>query len=192
MRKKLRDLGNEQRHRFRATVSKFGFKSGYKEILKTVCVTNVCLLPEEKTITDHLWFTVGKQMEELDIQVGDIITFEARVDSYWKGYMGYRDDIDLPPVQLDYKLSRPTRFKVENREVIKKKIVDIKKLDKVTQSSIITFGKYKGLTLKQIIKEDFSYIIWLQQVIDKQDMGLYKFLNSKRILDKIKNNQSTK
>lgn len=29
-------------------------------------------------------------------------------------------------------------------------------------------------------------------IIDKQDVGLYKFLNSKRILDKIKNNQSTK
>lgn len=185
MRKALKELGKEERHRFKGTVETFGSKNGYKHAEKTLCLKDIVLISTGEVVTDHLWFTVGKQMEELDIQIGDIVSFDARVDSYWKGYRGYRDDVWDKPVQKDYKLSRPTKLKIENREVVRKKITDINKLDKVTKETVITFGMHKGCTLGEILKADFSYIVWLYKKIDENSKGLYRWLHRKPLETKI-------
>lgn len=107
MRKNLQKL-NDVRIKVAAEVSRFGTKSSYGYVKETLCLVN--LKDEEgKELCDHLWMTVGKQIKELELVVGDAIGFQARVTPYYKGYMGYRDDVDKP-VELDYRLSNPTKF----------------------------------------------------------------------------------
>jgi hypothetical protein len=52
---------------------------------------------------------VGKQLAALDLQIGDVISFQARVTAYEKGYKGYRDDV-YKPIEIDYRLSNPTKI----------------------------------------------------------------------------------
>ena len=115
MRKELKALGSQERHTFVATFGRFGYKNGWHDTVPTILVNNVCLKDKpEKVLTDHLWFTCGKQFQELNLKVGDKIQFDARVDSYMKGYMGWRDDVYDHPVEKDFKLALPTRvFKLD-------------------------------------------------------------------------------
>ncbi|HXS93158.1 MAG TPA: hypothetical protein VN736_01065 [Candidatus Limnocylindrales bacterium] len=53
-----------------------------------------------RMVTDHLWFRLTVKFGELFLVPGEVISFDARVDGYTKGYG--RDD-------YDYKLSRPTK-----------------------------------------------------------------------------------
>jgi hypothetical protein len=100
-----------KRGRFTATVKRFGSKPAYKGP-PIVTLLLVDVRDEAGTqVTDHLWFTVRKQLKELDAQPGDQIEFTARVTPYVKGYRGRREDFDLPPVSMDYRLSHPTQFK---------------------------------------------------------------------------------
>jgi len=97
---------NGQRFRCKATVGKFGTKLGYKgKSLPTIMLKNVIDPKTETLLTDHLWFTMGKWADEL--QVGDTIEFDARVAEYEKGE-GRRDDNH--PIKIDYRLERPTKI----------------------------------------------------------------------------------
>ena len=109
MRTELQNI-NGIRKRFIATFIRFGIKSGYKGVaIKTLLFSNV-RDKNGKVYTDHIWFTTGKQFELLDLKNGDNICFDARVTSYVKGYKGRREDYDLPPVKIDYKLSHPNNI----------------------------------------------------------------------------------
>ena len=59
-------------------------------------------------MTDHIWFCVGKRLASLDLKEGDKVSFEARVGSYEKGYVNYREYIDER--ETDYKLNNPTKI----------------------------------------------------------------------------------
>ena len=109
MRKRLRDLGDEERHTFTAEFVRFGIKNGWTGDVPTVLFKNVKL--GDRIVCDHLWFTCGKQFDALGLQIGDIVEFSARVVSYIKGYMGYRDDVWDKPVEEDWKLSFPTKVR---------------------------------------------------------------------------------
>jgi hypothetical protein len=100
-----------KRGRFSGTVARFGQKPAYKgPPIVTMLLRDV--RDEQGTqVTDHLWFTVRKQLKELNAQPGDKIEFEARVRPYRKGYRGRREDEDLPSPSFDYGLSHGTRFK---------------------------------------------------------------------------------
>ena len=37
---------------------------------------------------------------------------------------------------------------------------------------ILNFGKYKGLTIEQVYKEDNAYLIWLTKNLDKDDFSI--------------------
>lgn len=111
MRKQLKQF-NGERMRFTATVQRFGSKSAYKgPPLPTVLLTNVCLSDTGEQVTDHLWFTKGKSWEPCVI--GGMVEFDARVTTYIKGYRGRRDDVYDAPIEMDYKLERPTRVVVK-------------------------------------------------------------------------------
>jgi hypothetical protein len=108
MRKELKSIDGK-RIRFRAVVERFGKKTnyhGYPE--STILFKNVTRTDTSKQVTDHIWFTVGKTIEVLELQPGDIVEFDARVGDYVKGYVNNREYID--DRTLDYKLNRPTRF----------------------------------------------------------------------------------
>ncbi len=94
MRKELKTL-NEKRMRFRATVERFGKKTNYHGYPEpTILLKDVCLVDTDKQVTDHIWFTVGKTIQSLDLKPGDTVEFDARVGDYVKGYVNHREYID--------------------------------------------------------------------------------------------------
>lgn len=113
---KLKQIGTEERKRYVGTVEKFGIKNGYRgRGIDTILLINIKLEGSEEIITDHLWFDLGKQFSDLNLQKGDIIAFNARVAKYKKGYYGGRElEIPKPPAG-DYKLQRPTKVTVVKR-----------------------------------------------------------------------------
>lgn len=101
MRKKLQRIEG-QRLRFRATVERFGEKRGWRDCLEaTLLLTNICRVDNGKNIADHLWFTVGSRFDDLNLNEGETIEFDARVSAYVKGNANDREP--------DCKLSYPTR-----------------------------------------------------------------------------------
>jgi hypothetical protein len=107
MRENLKEF-NEVRIKVYAEVGRYGTKSSFGYTKETICLVNI---KDErgKILCDHLWLTVGKQIKELKLVIGDIVYFQARVTKYYKGYKGYRDDVNKP-IELDYRLSNPTKF----------------------------------------------------------------------------------
>jgi hypothetical protein len=106
-RTELGNLGTAERHRFRATIAKFGLKSGWNGApVKTICLTDLRTL-DGKVLCDHLWWNRGLAFESFG--VGDIIEFDARVAHYTKGYFGRRDDVHKP-LEDDWRLERPTKI----------------------------------------------------------------------------------
>src|SRR5437867_3718225 len=92
---------------FRATFKRLGAKPSYRgPAIVTLLFVNVRGTAGE-LVTDHLWFTMCKQWQALDLQSGDEVEFSARGRRYMKGYRGRRDDDDLPSVSEDFKLAWP-------------------------------------------------------------------------------------
>lgn len=122
IRYRLKTLGDKERHRFCAEVERFGLKNGWKGPEQTILLKNIKLADGEKILTDHLWFTVGKQFKALGLEEGDKISFDARVAQYKKGYWGDRDYVFMrygempPPPSIDYRLGRPTKIVKEITE----------------------------------------------------------------------------
>lgn len=113
MRKKLKTIEGE-RIRFRATVEKFGKKTNFKGFPEdTILFKNVIRVDNGEEATDHIWFTVRKTIESLNLNPGDVVEFDARVGDYVKGYVNFWQGIDERT--LDYKLNRPTKFKILKR-----------------------------------------------------------------------------
>jgi hypothetical protein len=108
MRRALKSLEGV-RTTFRGTVAQFGMKSGYTgRDFPTLMLKDV-MNSSGNLVTDHLWFMVGKQLAALHLQIGDVISFQARVTAYEKGYKGYREDV-YNPIEIDYRLSNPTKI----------------------------------------------------------------------------------
>jgi len=108
-----RELRNKEgvRETFTGTFVRFGTKKnwhGFED--KTILLNNIKTLCGEN-VTDHLWFNFTKQFEKVDLKENDVVEFDARVKRYKKGYQGYRDDV-YKPVEIDYKLSHPTKIKI--------------------------------------------------------------------------------
>lgn len=115
MRNELRNIGSNERYTFSALFVRFGMKNGYVGPIETVLLSNVC---DEagNLITDHLWFNKTKGFAKLDLIKDDIVSFNARVSSYQKGYKGYNFEKRLNcPIENDYKLSYPTHIQILKR-----------------------------------------------------------------------------
>ena len=108
MRKQLGKI-NDQRLRFRATVSRFGTKTNYHGFPEpTILLTDIVRLDTDELLTDHLWFPVGKRFGSISLKPGDVIEFDARVGSYKKGYVNHSQGIDERTT--DYKLRIPSKI----------------------------------------------------------------------------------
>ncbi|ODH02584.1 hypothetical protein A4S05_23525 [Nostoc sp. KVJ20] len=101
---------NQVRTRFRAKVERFGCRENHftNRLEDTILLKDVTKADDTQILTDHVWFSVGKQIQSLNLKPGDIIEFDARVDEYVKGYFNYNKCIDNR--ELDYNLSYPTKF----------------------------------------------------------------------------------
>jgi hypothetical protein len=97
-----------ERLRFRATVGRFGSKTGFEgKTIKTVMVTQVYEAGMDALLTDHLWFDRGKW--SVDLHIGDVFEFDARVANYIKGTTRNKELYELG---RDWNLQRPTRVAV--------------------------------------------------------------------------------
>ncbi len=107
MRKKLAEI-NEERKRFRGVFVRFGKKTGWKGRSEdTLMLRNICDAETLEPVTDHLWFNVTKEFDELALMTGDKIEFNARSKKYTKGYVNKLVAVDHR--KSDFKLSHPTK-----------------------------------------------------------------------------------
>jgi hypothetical protein len=112
MRKELAQI-NRQRKTFTSIFEKYGSKinwHGFPE--KTILLINI-QDSNGKIIADHIWFKMTKGFEKLgELKEGDSVMFDARVKEYYKGYKGYREELQYEkPIEKDYKLNFPTKIK---------------------------------------------------------------------------------
>lgn len=114
MREKLAEREG-MRGAYHGVFVRFGVKSGWRGRTDHTLLLKDIIDSNGQPICDHLWFNLTKAFAALNLQTGDVVYFDARVRDYVKGYRGYRDDVWDVPVELDYKLSFPTRVsKVTN------------------------------------------------------------------------------
>jgi hypothetical protein len=94
---------------FTGTFERIGVKTSFGYTKKTVLLKDI-KDSRGTLVADHLWFNLTKGFEALGLQPGDSVRFDARVKEYIKGYRGRRDDVFGKPIEVDYKLSHPTRI----------------------------------------------------------------------------------
>ena len=117
MREVLRDIGRQDRHVFTAEFVRFGSKRGYEgRKIRTILLKDVKC--GDSIVTDHIWFTMGWQFSDLNLESGDRIEFCARVAPYTKGYRGLREDVCDKPVEKDWRLSNPTKVRKLRRNEV--------------------------------------------------------------------------
>ncbi|OLZ11788.1 hypothetical protein [Sulfobacillus thermosulfidooxidans] len=111
MRKRLQAM-DEIRATFTATFKRFGQKPAFRGNPITTLLFVDVLDDQGQLVTDHIWFSLTKGFQQVHLEPGDRIQFEARVKEYLKGYRGYREDVRLEhPLVPDYKLSYPTKIR---------------------------------------------------------------------------------
>ena len=107
MRTNLKKLGFDEPHTYIATFSHTSTRRDDMDWLQeTVLLTDVYRADTMEFMTDHLWFDYTFGFRDVKLQKGDRIQFEAKVESYERGYKGYYDGL-YPPITIDYKLSSP-------------------------------------------------------------------------------------
>jgi len=87
MRKALKQLNGERR-RFTGTFVRMGQKPGWKGKTLTTILLKEIREANGKIVCDHLWFNLTKEFGSLVLKEGTVISFDARVKSYYRGYCG--------------------------------------------------------------------------------------------------------
>lgn len=111
MRGKLKAIDGERRT-FYGEFVRLGVKSGYKGTEETLLLKSI-YDTSGIFITDHLWFNLTKGFEKLDLKPGDKVQFDARVQSYTRGFKGKYAGILNPSKareSTDFKLSHPNKI----------------------------------------------------------------------------------
>lgn len=110
MRTKLASREGE-RKKFKARFVRVGKKTNYKGYSEdTILLSDVTDIETNTIVTDHLWFSYTKAFEKVRLEEGVIVTFEARVKAYKKGYVN--KGIGINNKRTDFKLSHPTKIEV--------------------------------------------------------------------------------
>ena len=103
MRKKIKNLGIGTRHRFQGVVFKFGKKNYQQRKTDTILIKNISY--KGSRVADHIWFDYGSQFKLLNLKIGDLIAFDARVNLYRRSSL-----YNSPENQIDYTLVNPTKI----------------------------------------------------------------------------------
>lgn len=105
------------RKTFRGTFERFGSKTNFKGYPETtILFKDIKCVADNKAYCDHVWFSMTKPFEKIELQEGDTVQFDARVKEYYKGYKGYREELqEERPIEKDYKLSHPTKVMLVRR-----------------------------------------------------------------------------
>ena len=109
MRHKLKRL-NGSRLTFKGEYVRTGIKNGFKGTEETVLIKDI--VHDNEPVCDHVWFNKTKGFRQLNLQSGDTVEFDARVEDYQKGYRGWDIEKQISrPLRWDYHLTRPTKVK---------------------------------------------------------------------------------
>ena len=123
MREKLAAKFKEnEREKYKATFKRFGNRSGYKGVIRTILLLDV-IDRYHNLVTSHLWMDCGKQFDKLNLSEGDFVQFHARVKTYQKGYQGYNEYGEEGFSTIDYGLCYPSKVvKLSIKYSIKKEV----------------------------------------------------------------------
>lgn len=101
MRERLRQIGSQERHTYRGTFVRCGYKCYGEHYHPTLLLKDIRDATHQ-IVTDHLWFNYTLGFLRLgELLKGDEVNFMARVATYEKGLWMQR--------QQDVHLCRPTR-----------------------------------------------------------------------------------
>lgn len=89
--------------RYSGTFERYGCLHEYGIKFVTVLIRNIECNGE--IVTDHQWFRINQGFENLQLHNGDIVSFNANVAPYIKGYFGKDKQIRKEKrIELDYQL----------------------------------------------------------------------------------------
>lgn len=110
MRKALDQLDHKKRYTFIGRFERFGKKTAFRgPDITTVLLKDIHLKGNSNILTDHLWFSLTKEFKQQCLHPGDEVQFDGRVDTYVKGYFGYREIVYVPE-EVDVKITFPTKI----------------------------------------------------------------------------------
>ena len=105
----------DKRKTFKAIFIRVGKKRNFKGFSEdTILLQQVMDVAENKLVADHVWFTYSKVFEASGIREGDVITFDARIKRYAKGYINKA--LGIKKQTTDFKLSHPTNVTIVDRK----------------------------------------------------------------------------
>jgi hypothetical protein len=117
MRKELIELQN-QKLKFYGKLQRYGLKNQYiGGQIPTMLLTEIeldiktAILPSLKI--DHIWLNVGKTVISKDVPELSIISFQAWVKPYRKGYINYSEG--LTEKQIDIGLNRISQINIKTK-----------------------------------------------------------------------------
>ncbi len=118
MRKKLaEEVG--ARKKFRGVFARYGKKVSYKGYSEeTVLVEQIADAETNQVMCDHIWFSLTKSFEKLNLTSGDVLQFDARIKEYKKGYKN--SSYKINNTSKDFKLSHPTNISLTKKIVLEK------------------------------------------------------------------------
>jgi hypothetical protein len=118
MRKKLaEEVGI--RKKFKGVFARYGKKVNYKGYSEeTVLVEQIVDAETNQVMCDHIWFSLTKSFEKLNLTSGDVLQFDARIKEYKKGYKNNAYKINN--TTKDFKLSHPTNISQTKKIVLEK------------------------------------------------------------------------
>ena len=116
MMKKLKSLGSDARHLFRAKIAKFGERPRWSKFEPTIVLENVKHWPSNERVAHKLWFFLSKTFLRADkLEPGNWIEFEARAVVRHTGYRG--PDQQLRRAyrgRIKWTLTRPSKVRKVN------------------------------------------------------------------------------
>jgi hypothetical protein len=108
MRKQLEQI-NGVRSTFTGTFVRLGLKKGWKGVPdQTVLLKDIRDITGKK-VASHVWMNFTTGFDDIVLNEGDRVIFDARVKEYIKGYQG-QDEWGMDgELEIDYRLSHPTK-----------------------------------------------------------------------------------
>jgi hypothetical protein len=103
-----------QRKKFQGIFVRLGKKVNFKgHSEETILLKNIFDLEAQRVVADHIWFSYTTGFQKIRLEEGCLVSFEARVRKYVKGYVNRQYKMDHR--REDFKLSHPTKISLEDR-----------------------------------------------------------------------------
>lgn len=120
-----------QRKTFYGVFLRMGSQPGFKPDdpdIKLILIINIVVDIDCDTICDHFWFTYNKGFKKLELVPGDVIQFNARVDSdkYFGEMFGKRELLEK-----DYKLMNPNNISKVGQLTLNLPVADDMSADRI-------------------------------------------------------------